>query len=224
MIVFWALFATGSTLFVTSVAQDSVPLAAAAIVAFIASSQVLRFAGRDQREPDLGVEARAFATVASASELADGSPSAPSEVAEPELFVAPVVDAAEEIVAAAAAAAPEPQLVAVLGRIDGLGAARASRLAAHFLTLDTLKAADIGALTTVDGIGPKLAATVHAAVAPDPRDVLKQIPGVGPATRESLASTFPTVVQLRTATVDELTTVRGIGPAMATRILAGLVA
>jgi excinuclease ABC subunit C len=50
----------------------------------------------------------------------------------------------------------------VLDDFAGLGPVRRAALLAHFGGLDRLRAADVATLQEVEGIGPKLAAELHA--------------------------------------------------------------
>ena len=50
------------------------------------------------------------------------------------------------------------------------------------------------------------------------RSVLDEIPGLGPARQHALLKEFKSVKKIRQASIDELTTVDGVGPALATTI------
>jgi excinuclease ABC subunit C len=59
------------------------------------------------------------------------------------------------------------QTSSALDGIRGLGTAKAAALVRHFGSMRSLRAADIAALQQAPGIGPVLAATIHAALHPD---------------------------------------------------------
>jgi excinuclease ABC subunit C len=55
-------------------------------------------------------------------------------------------------------------LVSVLDGIKGVGPSTKKALIQHFGTIKAIKAATVEELVAVDGVGPKLAATIHAAL------------------------------------------------------------
>jgi len=122
----------------------------------------------------------------------------------------------EPVATAAAAPATRPVDEALVAADVAAGVAAASKARGE---VDTT--IDLDNNTITQSVGD-LAVKVDLDKALDVEDLLATITGVGPAKVTALAASFPTPVQLRAATKDELTAVKGVGPALADRIIAAV--
>lgn len=244
MRVFWTLLVAGIVAGLAVIPTESNVLGVTAVVLFIGAAITLvresstaskaEFtAAAAAAAPNVVEAPRPFATPDAAEEtVADAESTtdeAPETVDEPTAVkddttveATEVAEQDEPVVEVAADVTPDPELVSALGAVNGLGAAKRERVAAVYPTIEAIRGATIEDLTAIDGIGPKLAETIVTWMATDPRDLLSEVPGVGPAKVDAIAAVFPTAAQLRVASVDELTSIKGVGPALATKIKAGV--